>query len=276
MQDYDHVTTPWHRCSSVGLQGENLVYTVDWQRSYDLADNRPQLHVRFLNLKTDRDLVGFVRAWGPLWQEVPTNRGETEISVVRSPYWAFQKRLKAGLGLVQNARFGDGAGLKAAILEYVAADDEYHEQSHARKPGEAGMTAEMLSVLHTGNFDRHPKEWIPDAPLSLLRRVATECVGGSQSFMLHAAWKDGRLDHSWEPAHSTLGQAIELNLWNSLTGVRPVTICDECRTVFLPDSAHPRKFCSHRCAHRVAMRMWRKNNTKGQPKRKRGKHAKAT
>ena len=134
MQHNDHVTTRWHRCSRVGLQGENLVYAVDWQRSYDLADNRPQLHVRFLNLKTDQDLVGFVRAWGPLWREISTHRGETEISVARSRCWAFQKRLKAALRLAQRARFDDAASLKAPILEYVAADDECHEQGPAGKP----------------------------------------------------------------------------------------------------------------------------------------------
>lgn len=284
MQSHDHVTTYWPRCSTVRLQGNHLIYAVDWKHSYDLADNRAQLHIRFLNLKTDQDLVGFVRTWGPLWQVTLTNTGEKEMSVVRSTCWAFQRKLKAELGLAQNGRFNDAAGLKAAILEYVAADDECYQQGPIGKPGEAGSAAFFLSLLYsrcTGiDVSRpkvpHPKEWIPKAPLSVLRSVAAHCLPGSFSFALHAAWKGGRLHYSWKPDEFlNLEQAIEMELFNDLIGVRPVTICDECRTVFLPESAHLRKFCSRRCAHRVAMRMWRKKNTEGQHKRKRGKDAKA-
>lgn len=275
MQHHNHVTTVWHRCSAVRLQGESLVYTVNWQGSYDLADNRPQLPIRFLNLKTDQELVGFVRTWGPLWQELPTRKGETEITVIRSAYWAFQRRLKAGLALARNTRFDDARGLKTAILEYVAADDEWHAQSPAGKPGEAGMEAFWLGLLHTGTDARHPKEWIPDAPLPVLRKAAADCLNGGFRFTLDATWKAGRLHCSWRHVISNLGEAIELGLWNHFMGVRPVTICDECQTVFLPDSAHPRKFCSYRCAHRVAVRMWRTNIAEGRPKRRRGKHAKA-
>jgi hypothetical protein len=270
MQYHDHVTTYWPRCSSVQLHGEDLAYTVDWGRKYDLADKRAQLHVRFLNLKTDQDLMGFMHAWGPLWQTKPA-----QIITPRSQYWAFQKRLKAGVELARNARFDDVAGLKAAILNCVAADDEYCEQSPAGKPSEGGITAIFLSASCTRNLDWHPKEWIPHAALSVLRKAATECLSGRFGFLLRAEWKDGRLHYSWNSEVPTLAQAIELELWNSLTGVRPITICDECRTAFLPASAHPRKFCGYKCAHRVAMRMWRKDNAQGQAKRKRGKHAKA-
>jgi hypothetical protein len=253
------------------MRGDDLAYAVDWEHKYELAVavKRAQLQVRFLNLKTDEDLMKFMRTWGPLWQTTPA-----QIITPRSLYWAFQKRLKAGLELVRRARSNDAAGLRAAILEYVAADDEYCQQSPIGKPGERGTMAFFLSVLHTGK-DVHPKDWISNAPLSVLRKVATGCLHGSLTFTLHAAWEDGRLHHSWKRDVRTLGEAVELDLWNSLTGVRPVTICDECRTAFLPESARPRKFCSYRCAHRAAVRMWRKDNAEGQPERKRGKHAKA-
>jgi hypothetical protein len=269
MKYHDHVTMFWPRCSHVERRGENLVCDLDWEHKYDLADKRAQLHVRFLNLKTDEELMRFIGAWGPLWQAMPA-----QVVTPRANHWAFQKRLKAGLGLVHDARFNDAASLKRAILEYVSADDDEGELGPAGKPGEWGATALHLSMLYTGNIHRHPKDWIPNAPLRVLRRVATNCLYGNLSFDLHGTWEGGRLRHAWTPALYTLAQAIELELWNSLTGVRPVTICDECRTAFSPDSAHLRKFCSYKCAHRVAMRLWRKN-ADGQPGRKRGKYAKA-
>ena len=242
---------------------------LDWGHKYDLADKRAQLHVRFLNLKNDEDLMRFIGAWGPLWQTTPA-----QVVTPRAYLWAFQKRLKAGLGLVQSARFNDATSLTGAILAYVAADDEEYVQGPLRQPGGWSTTAINVSMLHEVGGLRHPKEWIPNAPLRVLRKVATECFSGKLSFNLRGAWEGGRLRHTWTPALYTLAQAIELELWNSLTGVRPVTICDECRTAFSPDSAHSRKFCSYKCAHRVAMRLWRKN-ADGQPGRKRGKHAKA-
>jgi len=253
---------------------------VDWERKYDLTDlpKRAQLHVRFLNLKTDEDLIGFMRAWGPLWQTLPA-----QIVTPCLQYWAFQKRLKAALELARNAPFSDAAGLKAAILEYVAADDDYHQQGPIGKPGEAGLTAFNLGLLYAPQHLRlrnpenvpHPKEWIPNASLSALREVAADCLRGGFDFGLRAAWKGGRLHYAWKPAVSTLAGAIELSLWNSLTGERPVGLCDECGIAFLPESAHAKKFCSYGCAHRVAMRAWRKRNPEGQHERKGRKHAKA-
>jgi hypothetical protein len=242
------------------------VYAVDWKRKYDLLDKRPQLHVRFLNLQNDADLIGFMRAWGPLWQTDSFKPNVAEITVPRAPYWRFHRKIKAELKLAQNARFDDAEGLRAAILEYVAATDAEGESA----------TAISLSAVCTLNPDWHPKEWIPHALLPVLRRAATNCLSGRFSLRLRAAWEHKRLHYSWELADPwNLAGQIELGLWNSLMGVKPVSICEECQTVFQPDSAHPRKFCSYRCAHRVAVRMSRKNSTKGETIMKRGKHAKA-
>jgi hypothetical protein len=244
---------------------------VDWKRRYDLADRRSELHVRFLNLKADQDLVAFIRVWGPLWQTTPA-----QVITPISRYWSFQRRLKAGLALAQDARFNDAAGLKNAILEYVAATDEEHQLSPGGKAGEAGFTANALSGLHVRNIDVHPREWLPSASLSDLRNAAIFCLGGHSGFKLHVTWGDERLQFSWKPDLFILATAIELEVWNSLTGKRPVTLCDECGTAVVPESAHARRFCSTRCAHRVAMRMWRKRNPDKQLRRKGGKRAKTT
>lgn len=273
MKHHEHVTTLWPRCSRVEIQGDHLACTVDWKRTYDLAvtPKRAQLHIRFLRLKTNQDLAEFIRAWGPLWAILkPAVPEHTIMPSVQC--WAFQRRLKAGLQLARNARPHDAAWLRSAILEYIAADDDYYQNALGEpRKGPAGF---FMSLIHEGR-DVHPRAWLPEAPLSVLRRVATECPGGSFSFALRAAWKDGQLHYRWQPTLYSLGEAIELELWSSLAGVRPVTICDECQTPFLPDSAHPRKFCSYRCAHRSTVRAWRKNTSEARLETKGGKHAKA-
>lgn len=276
MQRYDHVTHDqrpgFPRCSWVELQGEWLAYVLDEDRRYD--PHRAQCHVRFLNLRTDEDLVGFTRVWGPLLTEDVWRRGnEFGGKTRRSLCWAFQAALTAQLELVQSFRSHDRKALEAGLLKYVTAADGWSSTITLRK---VTPKATELSRLYTGH-DRNPHDWIPQANISRLREVAAWCLGYfSLDFRLSATWQDGKPQMAWEPYIATLSQAIQWEVWNSLTGARPLTICEECRTVFAPDSAHPRKFCSYPCAHRVAMRMWRKDNAQGQPKRKRGKYAKAT
>jgi len=276
MEYHDHVTTDqregFPRCSWVELQGEFLAYILDAGRRYD--PRRAQCHVRFLKLATDEDLVEFTRWWGPLLiQDVWRRGNEFGGKTHRSWYWAFQAALKAQLELFQSFRSRDRERLETALLKYITAADEWSSTLSLRK---TTPKARELSRLYTGH-DRNPHDWIPQANISRLREVAAWCLGYfSLDFRLSATWQDGKPQMAWEPYIATLSQAIQWEVWNSLTGARPLTICEECRTVFAPDSAHPRKFCSYPCAHRVAMRMWRKDNAQGQPKRKRGKYAKAT
>jgi hypothetical protein len=273
MQYYDHVTTDepkgWPRCSQVEMQGEYLACVLDWERRYDLADNRAQRHIRFLNLETDQDLVGFVRAWGPLW--LAGSKEERQGAFPRSQYWAFQAKLTAEVKLVQSFNSGGKATLQTALLEYIAADDGWN----AVLLSLSTFTASTLGSIFAGSMDLKPEDWIPEADILRLRESVAWCFGTFHlAFTLNAASPRGKPHLAWKPRIKTLADAIQWESWNTFTGARPLTICEECRTAFQPESAHPRKFCSYRCAHRTAMRKWRKDNAVGQPKRKRGKHAK--
>jgi len=276
MQRNDHVTNDFPngrpRCSWVELEGDYLVYVLDTERKYDPLDTRPQLHLRFLSLKTDEELVGFTRAWGPLMPTDVWRRGnEFGGKTHRSWYWTFQAALKAELELVQSFRSDDEEKLKAALLKHIAAEDGYLSTITSRTNS---RTARELSRVFALNPDRNPQEWVPIAKMSRLREVAAWSIGEFfLTFALSATWRRGKPEIAWEPYIVTLEDAIRWHFWSSLTGQRPLTMCEECQTVFQPDSAHPRKFCSYLCAHRVAMRMWRKKKPQEQGKRKRGKHA---
>jgi hypothetical protein len=270
MEYHNHVTLFWPRSSSVELQDEYLVCVLDWRRKYDLADIRAQRHLRFLNLKTDEDLVEFVRAWGPLW--LAEFEGKPLGSLPRSWYWTFRERLRAQLRLIHSLKSDDKARLRTALLDYIVAKDG---GSSTVKP--TTFTASTLGSIFASGPEVRPEDWIPAASVARLRQAASWCVSTfcRLESMLCTAWPKGKPEFVWMPQVRSLADAIEWDLSNSIAGARPLVICEDCRTVFQPDSAHPRKFCSELCAHRVAMRMWRKNNAQGKANRKRGKHAKA-
>jgi hypothetical protein len=278
MQYHKHVTDEssptWSRCNRVELKGEDLVYMLDPDRRYNLLDKRPQRYIRFLNLRTDQDLMGFVKTWGPLFvEELSITNKEFWGRSSRALFWDFKSKLTSELELVQSFRSGDREGLEAALLKYISATDGW---TSTITQGKTTSTASELSLLFTGRRTENPKDWISKADISRLREVASWCVGSfSLEFAASASWRNKRPQLTWEPRITSLAAAIQWELWDSAIGAPPLTMCEECRTVFLPETAHPRKFCTPKCAHRVAMRMWRKSNAEGQPKKKRRKDAQA-
>src|SRR5207249_4776985 len=110
--------------------------------------------------------------------------------------------------------------------------------------------------------DNHPREWLPRCDIDRLRQVAAECIQGSLqvSSSLRATWKQGGPEIGWKPDVNTLQEAIRWMFWHDIAGRRPLTFCVECGTAFVPESAHARTFCSYACAHRVAVRQWRKKS----------------
>ncbi len=276
MQYNNHVTDKqaptWSRCMRVELQGEDLVYQLDPDRRYNLLDNRAERHIRFVNLTTDQDLVAFVKTWGPLFVEsVRLTPKEFWGRSTRALFWNFKSKLIAELQLVQSFRSGMRTGLESAILRYIAAADGWTTTITLHK---TTSTASELNLLFTARRDGNPEDWISKSNISRLRQVASWCVNNfSLEFGASASWQNNKPQLTWEPRVTSLAGAIQWEIWNSAIGAPPLTICEECRTIFLPETAHPRKFCTTKCAHRVAMRMWRKNNEEAQQQAKRGTRA---
>jgi hypothetical protein len=82
----------WARCTA-SIRGDQVVCELDYSRVYDLADayiHSP--HATFVNLKTEPELIDFLREFGPIWQMAE--------SALRY-YWSFQNRLRALLKLLK-------------------------------------------------------------------------------------------------------------------------------------------------------------------------------
>src|ERR1017187_9618402 len=123
MEDHNRVTTvpTWSRCTCVEVQGKDLVYALDLEDRYNLLDRRAERQIRFLNLKTNQDLVGFVKAWGPLF--IGDTWLREKVAWARSPlaqFWAFQSKLTAEMDLILSFKTGEKERLKTALLKYIA------------------------------------------------------------------------------------------------------------------------------------------------------------
>lgn len=233
-------TVKWPRCKTAQVDGDRLVCALDWERQYDLVRvYRYRPHIAFLNLKTDDDLVRFVLWWGPLWLYGPS--GEPEGGKQR--YWAFHRKLKALVNLIQAFKSRDTVARRATIQEYADAQND-----------DPRKLREFVYSSKAGDDRR----WILRASPRELRAVAEFCIATcfTVTSCLVCTWRDDRAEIGWAYAITSLEKAIEWMLWHDLAGRRPLTFCHECRSAFIPDSAHQRKYCSPECGHRVAARNW--------------------
>jgi hypothetical protein len=248
------------------------VCTLACENKYDLTTAYPYSpHVEFLNLKTDNDLKGFVKWWGPL--TLSGKPGDPESSGDKRDYWNFQGELRALYDLTKAFRSQRKTALQNAILEFVAADDKVAVAIAAPVPG---YVASSLSArfLPADLRECHPRDWVPHCDMAGLRRVAKWCIEDSSvTLRLAATWKPGPPKIGWKPDVETLQDAIRWMFWQDSAGGRQLMFCQDCQTAFLPESAHARKFCSQACAHRSAVReSWKRSRNKAM---KRGKHAQA-
>ena len=176
--------------------------------------NRAERHVRFLNLKTDEDLVAFVRAWGPLW--LGGSDQEPNGKFPRSWCWAFQLKLIAEVGLVQSLKSGDKAALADALLKYVAAKDGWQ---NAEVPRTNAFTESVIAKLITSDKGVLSEDWIRKAGISSLREAAARCVSTfGLDFALCAAWTDGKPKLEWKPSFTHTGRCNPMGVMEQLHG----------------------------------------------------------
>lgn len=240
----------WFRCRDVQVSAGELVWEADWERRYMLANAyRLAPHVRFLNLKTDRDFRDFVTTYGPL-----TNDPRHTLA----SYQRFQAWLRATLMLIkalERSRKGLGP-LRDALAEFFRVTPE-GQPSEGLVPG---YNWESLLAEFSVPYD--PAEWVPRSDLSLVRAVARVCLkdGLWANGGLDVALRRGGVEVTAGWSIFNLRDALIWMCWHDLYRRRPLVICDECRTVLQTNTAHKRKYCSTECAHRVAAREWRRRD----------------
>lgn len=236
----------WPRCRTVGIDRNRLQCVLDPARAYNFVDAyRYAPHKQFLNVKTEAGLAGFVRTWGPLYLVHHDKRSEPVSEII--VYWKFQRWFCGLVKLVQTFE-QPRSGLKSlreSLREFLRAEKEWHVDDLG-----------TLSLSYLFRVPQDPDQWVPNADEPLIREVAAFCVKTSLkvSVALQATVRARHCEVRAGPEVHTLQDAIQWMYWQDVFLKRPVLCCPECRTFFLPTTAHARKFCSFECAHRVAAR----------------------
>lgn len=248
MQDQQHtnvLSIEWHSCRTVTLRDGALHCLLESEKSYDLAEGyEDNLHVRFANADSDRELMDFVRAWGPLY--IPNGQVPPD-AVVRLPLAlcrAYQRQVKAAIGAL--TAFKWGAGEREALEELMAA-------SIAVTGGELDPYV-VIRFGITGNVP----EWPKGASIADVRAATSHLVESVVTTMFHlklALRRSGsrrKVEAGWR--FMNLEEALRWMIWYDEFTKHPIICCAECRTVFRGDTARARKYCSTDCGHRATAR----------------------
>jgi hypothetical protein len=116
------IDATWRSCKSAVLRENSMLECVLEAKSYPLQEAyENDIHISFANANSDKDLITFLRAWGPLW--MPSHApGPLTIPFPRCR--AKQREVRAIVHALQS--FKDGGDERGALLELLGA--EYADQ----------------------------------------------------------------------------------------------------------------------------------------------------
>lgn len=248
----------WYRCKNARISGGRMTCVMDPERQYLLmAAYKFAPHLRLLNVKTDDGLIGFVRTYGPL---------DLRTDFPVDFYWTFQGWLQEWVGLVDAFRRSkdEPHRLREALHRYLVADRRKYAAWGI--PGSDLSDSMFLSERYSLPPD--PGQWIPQASFDKVQEATTFCLNTIDLIRvgLQTRWKGRRPEIHPTFVLDNLRQALVWMVWQDEFRKRPVGVCAECRTYFVPETAHERKYCKYECAHRAAARGWRRKDLQ----RKRG------
>ena len=252
----------WASCKSVTLRDDVLHCTLEPKQTYDLTEAyEDDLHIRFANANSDKELIAFVRGWGPLyipnWQIPP----DGVVSLPLSRCRAYQRWIKALLDL--HVAFKQAEHEQEALLAFLEAEQE------SDSPDEP---VSFVMLRPSFNIAGNVLDFAKSANISTIQaliRYLIPIVSGTMSganLVCRNQGKNRRLEAGWDIPD--LHGAIRWMIWYDEFTKHPVICCQECRKVFRGETAHARKFCGEVCAKRVSARNWRKRDLKNKRRAK--------
>jgi hypothetical protein len=243
----------WPRGAEVSISDGKIRCALAFHSQYDLVKSRSYSpHIKFLNARTDQELLNFVRTWGPLYivHGAPDMELERGISVRPvSEYRAFQRLLRALVNLLLSCGEGRLDGRKC-LVEFLAAENELC--GFSTQTGEPPMNSSLRRAFCRG---MNPSEWIAQSSESQVRNAVAfvlqvECSAIVRLSVEHDG-KQFQIEPKWQIC--TLQEALRWIVWNER-----VASCQECGEIFAVTS-YRWKYHSEECAHRATDRAWRAN-----------------
>jgi hypothetical protein len=244
-QRTNQLSVEWRSCRSVILCDGELHCLLEPEKTYDLAEAyEDNLHVRFANADSDKELMDFIRAWGPLY--IPNGQIPKD-GVIALPLKlcrTYQRQVKAAISALTSFKWGEGE--REALEELIA----------ARIAVGGGMLDPDFAIRFriTGNV----LEWPKGAGIADVRTATSHLVESVVTPIFHlrlvlrSSGSRRRVEAGW--SFMNLEEAVRWMIWYDEFTKHPIICCAECRTVFRGDTARARKYCSTDCGHRATAR----------------------
>lgn len=254
MQDQQRtnaLSVEWHSCRTVTLRDGVLHCLLETEKPYDLAEAyEDNLHVRFANADSDKELMDFIRAWGPLWipdailipnGQIPPG-GVVDLPLARCR--EYQRQMKALIGALTAFKWGERE--REALEELI--------QTESAVSGDSPYTvADFLGIRGDA------LEWAKGASIADVRAATNRLVdsNATPAFALKLSLWRSRSERMVQAGWSfmNLQDALRWMVWYDEFTQHPVICCPECRRVFRGETKRVRKYCSTECGHRATARV---------------------
>ena len=252
----------WPRCSEVDIDQVRIGYKLAEGRAYDLVKAyAEEPHVEFANCRNDADFRRFLLRFGPLHlNEVNLKHG---FGVVRlRDYQAASRFLRAIMQVMDACKKPQDP--RAALVEFFSSLPNNVSPGPLREAFKQYISLEEISPLAGSMTTGDPAEWAQHASVTDVRKALASCVGGwfrspnRWGFRVQPRGKVFEIEPSFEL--NSLWDGLRWMLFFDEWNHRPPVLCQECPTIFRPQTAHKKKFCSPECAHRAANRDWRRKD----------------
>jgi hypothetical protein len=262
----------WRPARDAWVDDDFLWCELDSTHAYELMQAYSRApHVRFLNAKSDDDLLDFVVTWGPLAIPESAPVGKSRLSI--RDYRLFQTELRATNGLLLALQEGKGEG--QALTQFLTLAEERQQAlslGAAHMPSTTILNLQMIlqddplvQPLARRYVDKNTEStrilasrlgWIASASVVALRQAIAHLINKECQLTarLYSNVHSGTVSVQWE-LH-TLEDALVWMVYQSALDTRLPQTCPECRKVFQSETRHAKKFCSPKCAHCCAARRW--------------------
>jgi hypothetical protein len=236
------------------VPGNQLRCVLEMQNCYDIENAySASVHVAFLRVRTDEDLIKFTKRWGPLHV---FKQDRQEIILPVAWFWSRQRTLSAFISLIDAIKSRERE--KDALIEYANAKSEDDKLRLPYVGGESFSASfrRFFPVSESdisGSIRNAELNSVRQAAISEIQIISIPCKACFEVLVARkpeviARWK---ID--------TLEDALQWMVWRDFARGQPVSYCRECGSAFIPESKHPRKYCSPDCGHKVAARKWAKD-----------------
>jgi hypothetical protein len=285
----------WAPADSVEIRENQLHFELCFDRVYDLLDAPFQVpgegghlrrpHVEFLNLRTENELLGFVKRWGPLAvsdDEVAEGHASQPID----GFWRYRYRLETLVNLL--AAVHQGRNERSALAEFL---QQRREQLvllvnfHARRKNwknprysaffrwledfahafwqipELAQWAANQPSFQAGSPRGEVVGLLADVPLPYIRELVTLCVAHAVPPLigvLELRRMRGKGETYPRFRADDLAEAMQCMIVIDEWSHHPVQLCAYCDRVFRPETNHERQYCSGKCARRVSSREYKR------------------